>query len=219
MVGHGSPIAWKVFCNPSALWQSGLGPARRFFCVLLLVIWGLGDSLAGCAAEKTVRLRFAWGSGSSLKQRWTGSISVEGGLLTELKPLGIEVDAPVAQRIDGSRLLVAPLQKRGFDGCDLMVRADEQAKVRVELRSEQAPQAKIIEATLAEIVANQLRQPLDELGSFFLARRSPGDELRVPLTRDHLVFEPGEKWKLQLQPDLVEHLQTSPILFDVQLRA
>jgi len=192
MVGQGRPIAWRVFFNRFAFWHFGRGVARLIFVGLLVALCWSGATSEGFAAEKTVRLRLAWGSGTSAKQRWTGQISIDRGVLTGLQPLGIEADAPAALRIDGSRLIVAPLEKRGFDGCDITVRADEQALVRIELRGEQMPQAAVFEAPLSEILAQQLRKPLDELGSFFLAHRSPGDRLRVLPTREHLVFDPGE---------------------------
>ncbi len=113
---------------------------------------------------------------------------------------------------------MAPLEKRGFDGCDITVRCDEQALVRVELRREQMPRAVVFEAPLSEVLTQQLREPLDEMGSFFLAHRSPGDELRVVLDREHLVFDPGEKWNLKVQPDLAESLASGRVLLEVQLR-
>ena len=219
MVGQGRPSAWKYFAHRPALLQIGLGTARHLFYGLVLTFCCLNLSAETSAAEKTVCLRLAWGSGTASKQRWTGEISIDGGVLAELQPLGIEPDAPVALRIDGSRLIVDPLENRSFDGCDLMVRADEQALVRVKIRSEQMPEAAVFEAPLAEVLRNQLGQRLDESGSFFLARRSPGDVLRVLPTRDHLVFNPNEKWTLKLQPDLAPQLAAGPLLLDVQLRA
>ena len=56
------------------------------------------------------------------------------------------------------------------------------------------------------------------MGSFFLAHRSPGDELRVVLDREHLVFDPGEKWNLKVQPDIAESLARGRVLLEVQLR-
>ncbi len=219
MVGHGRPSAWKVFGNRCAFWQIGVGTARLFFCGLVLAFYCTVLSPACFGAEKTVRLRLAWGSGTAAKQLWTGAISIDSGVLTELQPLGIEADAPTAVRIDGSRLIVAPLEKRGFEGCDVTIRADEQALVRVELRNEQAAQAVFFEAPLAEVISNQLGRRLDESGSYFLARRSPGDVLRVLPTREHLVFDPSETWNLKLQPDLASSLVAGPILIDVQLRS
>ena len=219
MLRQGRLNAWKVFAHRPALLQIGLGRARLLFCGLWLAVFLFSPTPECSAAEKAVRLRLAWGSGTAAKQRWTGKVSIEGGVLTELQPLGIEADAAAALRIDGSQLILAPLEKRGFDGCDVMVRADEQAIVRVEISSEQMPQAAVFEAPLSEVLSNQLGRRLDELDSFFLARRSPGDVLRVSPTRAHYVFNPNEKWTLKLQPDLAQQLAAGPLLLDVQLRA
>ena len=197
-------------------------------------VWGLlASCFVGCGlhflclplssesvgAEKTVRLRLVWGSGTAAMQRWTGTISIAGGELSELQPLGIEPDSPVALRIDGSQLIVAPLEKRSYDSCDVTVRADEQSLVRVELRSEQMTQAVVFEAPLSEVINNQFGRTLDEQGSYFVARRSPGDVLRVLPTRKHLVFDPNEKWTLKLQPDLASQVAAGPVLLDIQLRS
>ena len=219
MVGQGRPIVWKSLVSRCAKWQFGRGRTGCILAASLLSIACLIGPSPVLAAEKTVRLRLAWGSGSAAKQRWTGEISIDGAVLTELQPLGIEPDAPVATRIDGSRLIVAPLVERGFDGCDVTVRADEQSLVRVHLRNDQSPQAAVFESSLAEVIASQMGRRLDELGSYFLARRSPGDQLRVVPTRKHMVFAPSETWSLKLQPDLAAALAGGPVLLDVQLRA
>lgn len=217
MIGQGRPTACHSPCSRSAAQQIWSGPLRPMLLHCLVVLHFILLGASSHAAEKTVRLRLAWGSGNAAKQRWTGVISVDNGLLTELQPLGVEVDASVAVRIDGSRLLINPLVKRGFDGCDVTVRADEQATVRVELRNDQTPQPAAFEAKLSEIVSQPLQRPLDEFGSYFLARRSPGDVLRVLPTRDHLVFEPGEVWQLNLEADLSSALADGPFVLDVRL--
>ncbi len=188
-------------------------------CALILcVTWSLAAS--SCLAEEsTVRLRFAWGSTTSSKHLWRGEISVDGASLSDLQPLGVEADAPIALRLEDGRLLVDPLIKRGFDGCDVTVRGDEQAMVRVRLQSDQSPQPMVVEAPLAEIANSPIRSPLDQLGSYLLASRCPGDKLRVDLERDHLVFRPGETWSFQLRPDLAAELAEGPIRIDVRLMA
>ncbi len=218
MVGQGRPIALKLPIYRFAKAQIRPGSSRLLLTALLLALIAPATTARCSAAEKTVRLRLAWGSGTAAKQRWSGTIAVEGGLLTQLQPLGIESDAAVAMRIDGSRLIVNPLVKRGFDGCDIMVQADEHALVRVELRSDQQLQQTVFEAPLSEVLATQLQRPLDDSGSYFLARRSPGDVLRVLPTREHYVFSPGETWELKLQPDLEAALAHGPVVLELRLR-
>ncbi|MCA9231098.1 MAG: hypothetical protein KDA57_10625 [Planctomycetales bacterium] len=170
------------------------------------------------AEETTVRLRIAWGSGAQAKQRWSGQIEVPGGTFSELQPLGIESDASVATYVDGNRLIVDPLQKRSFDGCDVTVRADKEAVVRFELRSDQSPRATLVEMPLWEIATQQLHRELRESSGFLIAHRSPGDKLRVTLSREHLVFQPNEVWNLGLQPDLAEELATGPVQLEIRLQ-
>jgi len=173
-----------------------------------------------CGAEETtVRLRFAWGSSDGEKQRWTGQIVVEGGSFADLQPLGVEADASVSLRVEGNRLLVDPLEKRNFDGCDVTIRADDEAIVRMEFRADPSPEpTTIVEVPLKQLVTQQFRQPLGGVGGYLIAHRSPGDQLRVVLARDHLVFQPNEVWNLALQPDLMEELAEGPIQMELRLR-
>lgn len=217
MVGHMRPIARDEIINRFARSQHWLGRAWRILLCLTLLSMTLLAESSCAAAEKTVRLRLAWGSGTAAKQRWHGTISIDGAVLTDLQPLGIETDSSVAIRIDGNRLIVNPLLARGFDGCDVTVRADEQASMRVDLNSNQSPVVVTFEKTLFEVVESQAQQALDQFGSYFLARRSPGDTLRVIPTREHLVFAPNERWTLKIQPDLKSQLSEGPILLDFRL--
>ncbi len=215
MVGHGSPIARSLVYYLVVMLRNITGPGGLVLCAMLLVAYVSETS----AAEKNVRLRLAWGSDTVAKARWTGQISVAGGVLSDLQPLGIEVDAPVALSIRDNHLVVRSQERRGFDGCDLNVRADEQALVRISLKTDQAPQSTSIEVPLAEIIAGEFSQPIDEFGSYFLAHRAPGDKLRVLPARDHYVFAPAESWTLSVQPDLAAELTAGPVELEVLLRA
>ncbi len=88
MVGQGRPIAWEVFYYRFAFLQIGRGIARLIFVGWLVALFWNGASSESFALEKTVRLRFAWGSGTAAKQRWTGQISIDGGVLTGLQGVG-----------------------------------------------------------------------------------------------------------------------------------
>ncbi len=58
--------------------------------------------------------------------------------------------------------------------------------------------------TLAELLEATHNELLDGEDNRLLIQRLPGDELRVNLARDHLVFSPGETWRIDVQPNLVE---------------
>ena len=219
MFGQGSPIIWTLFQGVIAiLIRSARAPAPLIIALSLLSCLPTHLTVV-CAAEKTVRLRLAWGSNDTNKSRWTGQIQIEGAELTELQPLGIETDASVALRIEGSRIVVQPQEYRGFDGCDVTVRADEEALVQVDLASESLTQAQGITVPISLMASGQVREALNDTGSFFIAHRAPGDRLRVETDRKHFVFDPGEIWSFSLRPDLQADLSKGPIRIELELRS
>ncbi|MCC6494146.1 MAG: hypothetical protein IT424_14125 [Pirellulales bacterium] len=119
-----------------------------------------------------------------------------------LQPLGVEPDEAAAVRLEGGRIVVAPLVPRNFDACDVYAEGDEAAVVKIELQNGQSPNPQVIEAPLAQLAREQLHKPLDELGSYLLVERAPGDRLRVHIQRDHLVFSPGETLRLEVFADV-----------------
>jgi hypothetical protein len=184
------------------------------------VFWAILAGAASCAADElNARLRFAWGSGGQAPQKWSGKITIDGAKLDKLLPLGIEADEAAAVRLDQNEIIVAPLVRRVFDGCDVTVRADEAAIVRIHLQSTTSAAVKSLEVPLSQILAKQFRAPLDELGSYFLVNRAPGDILRVHIDRPHLVFSPGESWELRLDADLKQQAAKGPITIDAQLNS
>ena len=215
MIGQGSPIKWNL-CGVCLA-------VRKFRLLASLVVLVLCTYAAlpsvSFAEEINVRLRLAWGSGDSAKHRWVGKISCVNATLTDLQPLGIEADAPVAIQLNDNQLFVNPWEKRGFDGCDITIQGDADAAVRFELRSDQSSAPTQFEVSLGKLAKEQVREPLDSLGSFLLAYRSPGDRFRVLPTRDNLVFQPGETWPLRLTTDFATELSAGPVVVEVVLRA
>ena len=197
--------------------RQGRRSCRLFACALALPFF---FNYLPCQAEEIVaRVRLAWGGRGETRQRWTGEISCQQGTFSELQPLGIEADEAAALRLEKSRLIVAPLVKRHFDGCDVTIRAPKDAPLRIALRSGQSPEPRVLETTLETIVEGTVNEPLDELGSRFQAHRSPGDKLRVIPPRDSMVFSPNERWNLRLRPDLTREAAAGAVLLDLKLRA
>jgi hypothetical protein len=212
MFGQGRPIVWKLY--PGAKLS-----VRRWVGVSLGVLAFCWLSSICSAEQINVRLRMAWGSGDSAKHRWIGKISCPDAKLSDLQPLGIESDAAVAIRLSGNELIVNPWEKRGFDGCDITIEGEADSLVRFELHSEQSSAPTQLEVPLAKLATEQFREPLDSLGSFLLAYRSPGDRFRVEPTREHLIFKPGEIWPLKLKTDFAAELAQGPAVVEVVLRA
>ena len=216
MIGQGRPLVWCTLRTRFASLQPVRGVRRFVLAALLCSLGGMILCASALGAEKTVRLRLAWGNNSTAKQRWFGHVAIAGGTLSDLQPLGIEADAPVALRIEKQKLVIDPLEKRGYDGCDITVVADEQAVIHFEFRNEQSPHGDTFDVPLQDVIEGHVSRPIDELGSILLAHRSPGDKLRVLPTRKNLVFDPQEIWNLQLQPDLAKELERGPL--DLELK-
>lgn len=214
MVGQGRPIEWKLTSVRQAT-------ARRCASLLrcLLVLLASGVLLSPCcwAESTTARLRLAWGSGDGAKHRWFGTITCTDATLANLQPLGIETDASAAIQLVGNELRIDPLEKRGFDGCDVTITADLESTVRFELRADQSTTPTVIEVPLSSIINGQVKEPIDSLESFVLAYRSPGDRFRVSTNRENLIFQPGETWPLELAVDFTQELQSGSVVVEAKL--
>ena len=200
--------------RPTAKLRAG---ARRALGALVLCALSLGPITVG-AAEIEVRLRFAWGSGAQSPQKWFGRIAVAGGALESLQPLGIEADEAAAVRLIDNEVVVSPLVNRAFDGCDVTVRGDDAAEVTIELRPASAAEPKTLRVPLGQLARQEYRERLDDLGSYLVAHRSPGDRLRVRIDREHLVFQPEEEFRLLLTPDILVEAAAAPVTIDARLR-
>jgi hypothetical protein len=169
------------------------------------------------AADVSVRLRFAWGGGGQSPQKWQGRVTVRGATLQALQPLGIEADEAAALRLAENEIIVAPQIRRAFDGCDVTVRGDESARVKIELQNASVLPGKVIEVPLVQLANEHYRAPLDDFGSYLLIHRSPGDELRVRMNREHLVFDPNEALELLVDADLKGKAAGAPVTVDMRL--
>jgi hypothetical protein len=169
------------------------------------------------AGELNVRLRFAWGSGGQSPLKWTGKITAAGAKLADLQPLGVEADEAAALRLDGEQILITPLVRRAFDGCDVTIRAEETTPIKIELQGSASSPPKTIEAPLSQLVGAQFRSPLDDFGGYLLINRAPGDVLRIHFDRQHLIFQPGEPFELKLAADLKAEAAKGPIIIDARL--
>ena len=63
---------------------------------------------------------------------------------------------------------------------------------------------------LGELSGEFRNLPLDARDNRLLVRRTPGDQLRVRMAGDSLVFSPGEKVRMEVQPHLLPVRPTTP---------
>jgi Glycosyl hydrolase-like 10 len=169
-----------------------VGPLALAFCLS-----------ARAADSLDVRLRIAWGGGEA--RSWQGTISISEGALSEATPLGLEPDEPGSmQLVDPSRIQINSRIPRTYDGCDVRVQAPADAKLLVQLTAPPFSARPPLELPLAKIIRDFTQFDLDDRKNRLLAQRSPGDSLRVIFSRSSLIFHPGEKFELEVQPQHLE---------------
>lgn len=192
--------------------MSGQGcPRRRWlfgrFLAAALAVCALTRALSVDAADQVdVRVRIAWGGGEA--RPWQGTIRLSEGTLSDVVPLGLEADAPGSMLLeDNGSLRVYPRTPRTYDGCDLRVQAPATAKIYVDLSADSMTAAQApLELPLSKLIRDFTQFDLDDRGNRLLAQRSPGDSLRVNFSQQSLIFTPGERFELEVQP---QHLDLS----------
>ena len=180
--------------------RASLDAGSRWLPVLaaLALAWLTGQANAG---EIDAHIRIAWGGGEP--RPWQGTIQLSGGTLSEVVPLGLEPDAPGSMQVAAADTIrIHPRSPRSYDGCDLRVQGPENAKLIVTMWAAGSPPAGAVEVPLAKVLRSFAQFDLDEHQNRLLAQRSPGDVLRVSFDRASLVFEPGERFDLEVQPNV-----------------
>jgi hypothetical protein len=147
-----------------------------------------------------------WGRSIDRPRQWQAEISIDRGTLSLVQPLGIEADEPGSMWSDGNRIEIHERSARSYDGLDVSVNAPLNAVLKLEFRDAHEPNSSPIatEATLSDLVSKPaINLALDKVGNRLQIRRAPGDLLRVILPQDSLIFSPGEKLKLDIEPRLL----------------
>jgi hypothetical protein len=190
------------------------GQGRPHCCWLFGQIWAIALALCAVsgatrslsAEQFDIRVRIAWGGGDA--RPWQGTIRLSEGTLSDATPLGLEADAPGSMLLeDNGSLRIYPRTPRTYDGCDLRIQAPAGAKLVVDLSADSTTAASApLELPLSKLVRDFLQIDLDDRGNRLLAQRSPGDGLRVSFAQQSLIFSPGERFELEVQP---QHLDVT----------
>ena len=150
-----------------------------------------------------MQLRIAWGGGES--RQWRGKITVSEGVLSEIRCLGLEADEPGSMRALRDGVLIEQRSSRTYDGVDLLVRASLDATLSVELAAaDQENELRRIDVPLSDLASGSHSSSLDAHDNRLLIRRTPGDQVRLRLDRNSLVFSPGERFDLEISPHLLD---------------
>ncbi|MGO8691385.1 MAG: family 10 glycosylhydrolase [Thermoguttaceae bacterium] len=174
---------------------------------------------APATATTTMRIRIAWGGGA--ERRWEGTIAVSRGTLSEPRPLGIEADEPGSMWLEDGRLAIRQRSARDNDGVDVLVTAPPDAKLLVNLTAaddaRRGPPVAIPPIPLGDLSGEFINLPLDARENRLRVRRTPGDQLRVRVAGDSLVFSPGEKVRIEVQTHLLPVPDDTKIRLKAQL--
>jgi hypothetical protein len=159
----------------------------------------IGAEEPAAAEPIDARIRIAWGGGEA--RAWQGAIRVSAGTLSEVKPLGLETDAPGSLLpLDDAAIRIVGRAPRSYDGCDLRVQAPADAKLIVQLWDERGAALPPREIPLARAIHDFTQFELDEHKNRLFAQRSPGDGLRVSFAQESLVFAPRDTFELEVEP-------------------
>ncbi len=159
------------------------------------------------AAETTLQLRIAWGGGA--ERIWQGSIRLSQGRFTDLQALGIEADEPGSIWLDPAGVEIRERSLRAYDGVDVTVTADLDARLTVALADMAGEAGKTVEIPLRDLVQQSHSSTLDSAENRLLVSRSPSDRLRISYGRENLVFAPGDKFQFELGAHLLDGAGTT----------
>jgi hypothetical protein len=165
-----------------------------------------------------MRLRVAWGGGAP--QSWTGSLQVADGTLSDLRDLGLSPDSPGSKEIANGSLRIMRTTAADFNGFDVSVNGSPDAMFDLEITSSDKNVSPArLQLALSEFITEVQSVDLDDSGNKLIVRRVPGDELRVALSRENLVFTPGEPFALRVEPHLIDVEPNTSLRMRVQLFA
>lgn len=200
--------------------QTRRGRRRQAALVLACaLVWlvGLATSATALLAEEVdLELRIAWGGG--VPRQWQATIALDRGELFAPVPIGMELDEPGSMHVDAGRLHIRQRSPRSYDGVDVHARGPLDGRLLVSIGPVDEPElARTLEISLADLVAETSAQTLDTVGNRLSIRRTPGDRLRVKLDRDRLVFAPGERFEIDVEPYLFTVQPEASVTLELRL--
>ncbi len=185
------------------------------FGVLLLVF------CASVCAGADIRVRVTWGGGET--NAFYGQIVCTSGPVTELTPLGVEMDAAGTAVLVRGQVVVSQENPKSFNGADITLpwREDGVLKIRFS-RDPKMDGALWMDIPLRKLLAEGFSAPLlpgggRDDGNRLSVKRVPGDALRVRMPRDHVVFEPGETFRCEVAANFLPISEKTEVKLNVQM--
>lgn len=166
---------------------------------ILLFFGYTAASFAG--SPETVRLRLRWGG---IESSAFGEVHCESGSMSALSPISMDPDCPGgAWLVNGSVQIRQSVTKK-YNGFDVTVPYLPNANLLVQLGPEADYSSAVRFAIpLREIIRSGKTASLAEDSKFqFSVSRVPGDDLRIQMDRDNLVFAPRDMFQCTVTPAL-----------------
>lgn len=171
---------------------------KAFFFILLF----FGYSAAVFAGSpETVRLRLRWGGVDSPA---FGEVQCESGTLSDLSPISMDPECPGGAWLVNGNVQIRQSVAKKYNGFDVTVpyRPDANLLVQIGAEADYSSAARFA-IPLREIIRSGKTAPLAEGSKFqFSVSRVPGDDLRVQMDRDNLVFAPRDMFQCTVTPAL-----------------
>ncbi|MBE6427684.1 MAG: hypothetical protein E7028_03715 [Planctomycetaceae bacterium] len=156
---------------------------------------------ANAEAREMLRLRLRWGGGNCPAY---GLIACDCGNMENLLPLSMDSESPGGAWLANGTIHIEQELPKKFNGFDVSVPYQPQGKLYVQISDQpNLSTVKRIEIPLRNLIYENQTFPLSESSNFQCSvNRVPGDELRVLLERDSLVFSPQDMFHCTVQPFL-----------------
>ena len=180
--------------------------------MLLLGLWLIclcsasfgADELAGQAqpGPESMRIRISWGGGS--ERAWELTARVDGGRIYRPQLLGLTAETPGTADCRDNQLRVTQPLASNYGGVDVTIEGPASAHLVLDFTPVNSPEQRVARTIkLGELRSGAINSPLDDNRNQFSVTRVPGDWLQLETGREHLLFEPGETWRLRMAPRLV----------------
>ena len=154
------------------------------------------------AAEQRVRLRLEWGGGQPTL--WSGLLEISKGRFENPRSLGIEAGDPGTIWIEGDAVWIQRRTPRTYDGFDVTVVAHPTATLNMTLQSpDREALREQLSVRISELTRNKHTLPIGRDGTRLIIDRTPGDALAVRIDRQHLIFEPGDRFSTSVALNLL----------------
>lgn len=162
------------------------------------------DEPIGDPSPEVIGLRLTWGG--PVPHNYSGRLSIEGGRIERLEPLGLLPTSGYQLARDGDQAVRIGLAGAAqFGGADVWIRGTDATRLELRLSTgspggtaDSEESSLPIGWTLAQLRGGSARHRLDDVGNQVVLERTPDDRLRLATSPHGSVYDPGESISVQV---------------------